>query len=270
MKVLLFINKLKDSVGAWKEKLVELFNKYNVNVTEIFDDDLSKSLKADALFVFGGDGTILKLVSFANRNEIPIVGINAGNVGFLTEFEVEDLETAIKLFVNGGLKLESRLTMEVEYNGQKYVALNDVVVQRTFEINSRASVTNLTIDIDNKFIDRTVGDGVAISTPTGSTAYSMSAGGAILAPGINALSMTPISSRSLHNRPIIFSADQSCKVEFIGGSETGLFIDGMFVAILNESDKVNINKNKTSTLFFRKNDSDFYDKLILKLDRKKV
>ncbi len=267
MKVLLYINKLKDEKGAWREKFIKLFSKLSVDFLEISDEDLEREISADAIFVFGGDGTILKLTSFVNKNKIPVVGVNAGNVGFLSEFEPEEIKDAIKTFLDGKLKKDERLTISVSVFDKTFLALNDVVVERTFEVNSRASVTNLSVDINGKFIDKIIGDGVVISTPTGSTAYSMAAGGAILAPGINALSMTPISARTLHNRPIIFCAEQGCTIKYVGGSETGLFVDGKYVLSLKEGDIVNVSKLDEPTVFLRKSNSDFYNRLIEKLNR---
>ena len=120
--------------------------------------------------------------------------------------------------------------------------------------------------LDNIFVDEITGDGVIVSTPTGSTAYSLSAGGAILSPGINAFIITPLSAHSLHHRPIVFSAESVCQID-LKSPNAAVFIDGKKAIVLSESDKVNIKKSNKTITFLRKEQSNFYRRLDDKLSK---
>lgn len=258
MKVLVYANKEKDKNQEWLNNLFGILEERNIDFQEITSHDLDKDYKANALFVLGGDGTILGLNEFSNKNDIPIIGINAGKLGFLSAFEKYETEEAVDLLVNNLLVEDNRLTMEVKFNGKSYNVLNDVVVQRVFS-EEHNNVVGLNISIDSTPVENMLGDGVIICTPTGSTAYSLSAGGAILVPGINAFSITPISAHSLSHRPIIFSAEQTCSVRLKLGECTAIFYDGKFLGYLKKNEDLIVNKSDKTTCFLRKKDSNFYN-----------
>lgn len=259
MKVLLYVNKDKDKEGIWSNNLVQLFAREEIDY-EFFDFQENSS-DFDAIFVLGGDGTILTLTEYASKNSLPIIGINAGKLGFLTEFEREQTTEAVMLFKNGKLKKDVRTVLSIEYDNKNFYALNDLVVQRTFNNDGNGLVVSLSVDVDGKTVDKIRGDGVIISTPTGSTAYSLSAGGAILAPGINAFSMTPISAHSLHLRPVVFSADSSCQINVLGGNKVGVFVDGKFIGFIGVDNKILVKKASDKVVFLRKEESDFFVRL---------
>lgn len=263
MKIGLYTNKSKDIGGVWSKKLISLFEQENIECVDI-ESDFTQLV--DCIVVLGGDGTILGLTSYAANNNVPIIGINAGKLGFLTEFETFEMAQAVKFIKNGKLKPDKRIITEVNVGDEVYYALNDCIVQRIFNGQEASLVVDLRVSLDGTLVDRIVGDGVIVCTPTGSTAYSLSAGGAILAPGINAFSITPISAHSLHHRPIVYSADSICEITDFAGGSAGLFCDGKLVKKLSSSDRITIKKSSKTVTFLRKVDSSFYNRLLLKLN----
>lgn len=269
MKVLIYVNKEKDVEGESLTTLTSNLEKYNIEYLTVgFEEEILET-DFSAMFVIGGDGTILRRTEFVNTHNIPIIGINGGKVGYLSEFERSEISEAVKLFVDGKLKKDSRATLLVTYNGQEYLALNDAVVNRVYTEN-RGMITSISFYIDGNKIDTVFGDGVIVATPTGSTAYSLSAGGAILAPGINAFSITPISAHSLNQRPVIFSTKSECLLKVEDNYSGALYIDGKFIANLSEGEVVKINKAKKDTIFLRKEKSNFYKKLSEKISNRNV
>ncbi|MBE7061518.1 MAG: NAD(+)/NADH kinase [Clostridiales bacterium] len=265
MKVLIYDNKAKDEQGIWLHKLVENLVDEGIEYQVLTDENLSKSYSADALFVLGGDGTVLFVNEFANRNNIPIIGINAGKLGFLSEFECYDMKSAVTLLKNGDLKRDERSVIELQFNGQTYCVLNEVFIQRIYIDGFGSIVTEASVYCDGLDICDVKGDGIIICTQTGSTAYSLSAGGSILAPGINAFSITPIAAHGLSQRPIICSADSKIEVKVTGKTLVGLFVDGKFVDKLEAGQTFKLTKAKNPTVFLRKTNFDFFKRLKMKL-----
>lgn len=264
MKVLIYVNKLKKESESFLKSFSKILANEKIDYALIEKKDLERRVIADAVFVYGGDGTILGLSEFSINNNLPIIGFNAGKVGFLTEFEQNEAKNTVKLFKAGKLKRDERLVLSVKFNDKTYYALNDAVVQRQYSDNSDGLIISVSAYFDDIFVDKISGDGVIVSTPTGSTAYSLSAGGSILSPGINACIMTPLAAQSLHNRPIVFSADSTCSIK-LESAKAGLFIDGKKIADLKSGNKVDIKKSENQIVFLRKEDSDFYLKLEEKL-----
>ncbi len=264
MKSLVYVNREKDSDGSSLKNLTELLTAQGFDFAVITDKNLNDTVTADVLFVLGGDGTILSLTSFANKNQIPIVGINYGRLGFLTEFERGDMESAIKMVKEGLLIKDERTTIVAEFNGKNYLALNDVAVQRL--VGEQANrIANILVSINNNKVGKYVGDGMMVTTATGSTAYSFSAGGAILVPGTNALSITPIAAHSFNNRPLIFSAEHVCEMSLQNDTAVGLFIDGKYISKIDKESKLKVKKAEKPTIFLRKKDFDFYSLLFNKI-----
>lgn len=221
----------------------------------------------DVLVVLGGDGTILKAAIEAGIRGIDLLGINSGNLGFLTEFEGEQIENAVEL-LSGEYETESRSVLEIVCGKKVFYALNEAVFQRRYEEGADDNVVELSAEIDGKKVDKFVGDGIIVSTPTGSTAYSLSAGGPILTPDIRAFILTPICTHSLHNRPIVYS-DSSCMRVDLSGVErsVSLFCDGKFCGAFTKSDEVLVRKAYFSVRFIKSKDNNFFDKLLFKLNK---
>lgn len=263
-KVGIYTNKIKDLGGIWSGKLERLLR--DAGYTVIGVEENCRPADIEVLFVLGGDGTILGQTEYAAANGIPIIGINAGKLGFLTEFETFEMEAAVSGYRKGILKADRRMILNVEYGEESRCVLNDAVIQRFYVEGENSLVVNVEAVIDGILVDKINGDGVIVSTPTGSTAYSLSAGGAILAPGINALSLTPISAHSLHHRPIIYSADSEIILKVLSGGRAALYTDGKLFKVLSEKDKVRITKSDREVVFLRKKDSNFYNRLLHKLN----
>ena len=265
MNVLIYSNKGKDCNGEITKSLTDSLDLHQISYEIITAKDLGSKKTADAIFVLGGDGTLLLVNEFANKNGIPLIGINTGKLGFLTEFESCELDEAVKLFSLGELKTDERIALEVRCAGKTYIGVNDVYVQRFFVEDVESILASVTIKVDGNEMFSSKGDGVVISTPTGSTAYSLSAGGSILTPGVDALIITPISAHSLSQRPIVYKADADFEITANGDVCVGVFVDGKCVAKLNNGKKFTIRKANNNTIFLRKKDFNFFNRLHLKL-----
>lgn len=260
MKVLLYINPDKDPNGAYYAEISSVLKKHGINFDRFNDGDNVQNRNYNAMIVIGGDGTILRRTEIANLCNIPIIGINCGRLGFLSEFEICETEEAIRLLKNGELVPDERLTLKIVYKDKTYFALNDVVLSRIYEENKRM-VINVGLKIGNACIQPVIGDGIIVSTPTGSTAYSLSAGGAILEPHINAFCITPIAAHSFSSRSIVFQAGDPCLITHEGGANAGLFVDGKLVDELHENDFLSVFNAERKTVFLRKRGFDFFARL---------
>ncbi len=269
MKVLIYVNGakeisekvLKTLITSLKKKKIEYNVSYAIN--PLNENDLND---VAVVFAVGGDGTILGLTELLSKKSLPVVSINTGKIGFLTEFESTCAKQSVDLFLSDVLEKDSRAVLKVNFNGKDYFALNELVVQRVYNANENGIIINVEAKIDGEKVDVISGDGVIISTPTGSTAYSLSAGGPVLAPGINAFALTPISAHSLHNRPIIFSSSSFAEINLVSGS-AGIFIDGKFVSTIKSGQIVKVERAEKDMVFLRNKNSNFYKRLIKKLNR---
>ena len=268
MKVFVYDNKEKDAGGICLKNLLEVLSAYGVEYQMLFDDDLLLDACADAVFTIGGDGTILWLTEFANKNSIPIVGINMGKLGFLSEFERAEVEEAVKLLVDGQLKRDERITLKVSVGNVVCHSLNDAYIQRVYHKEVGCMTADILVDIDGATTEKIKGDGAVICTATGSTAYSLSAGGPIIAPNVDAFAVTPIAAHALNKRPIVCSADSICTFEIIGKAHCCLFVDGRFIAEVKKGDVITIQKAENKTVFLRKKDFNFFNRLTEKLKDK--
>lgn len=218
------------------------------------------------IVVFGGDGTILQVANTAAQKNVKIIGINYGRLGFLTEFERGEEEKAIALLhklQKNDCDILERTLLEIDYRGKTYYALNEISVQRDYsDPNSQIMQTN--VDINGKNALSFLGDGVLMSTPTGSTAYSLSAGGAILAPNTKTFMLTPICSFSLHARAMVVPNEDVVSLS-IARSRSAVLVDGKVVGNLMDGEKITIQKAPFSASFPISGQSSFYDKVCKKL-----
>lgn len=219
-------------------------------------DCLLKVDAFDCLLVFGGDGTMLHA---STEVDCPIIGINLGNVGFLTQFESSVTAKQLVEAISNG-RYEFRPLLETTCGGLNQFALNDFVVKTT---SNRPIFFSM--KVDGQFVDKYHADGVIISTPTGSTAYSLSAGGPIVSPGVNAIIINPICPHSLHSRPLIVSGDSKIEVLIEGGSGI-LVADGDRQVDVDNSTTIEITKSAKQARFVCGNDN-FYKKLLEKMNK---
>jgi NAD+ kinase len=187
---------------------------------------------ADIIILIGGDGTFLSVAKQAVENQVPVAGFNLGSLGFLTELKKENLEANLRNIFYGQPKISQRKMLEIDYKGQQYAALNDVVVGK----GSIARIIKLCLEIDDYYVAEISGDGLILSTPTGSTAYSLSAGGPIVTPQVKGIVVTPICPHSLTFRPLVIPDNSKVKVTLIYGTESFLTVDGQKLIPLDTGD----------------------------------
>lgn len=231
-KIGININTNKDKSGKILDYLIKtMYNEDKEVQISIFRD--SEGLKGsgiselDAVIVLGGDGTILNTARLLCRYDIPILGINTGHLGFLTEVETNNICYAVKSLFSGEYIVENRIMLKCSLNTanqeKEYYALNDVVISKGI----LARILNYDIVIDDKTYMEFTADGVIVSTPTGSTAYSLSAGGPIIYPTLSLLSITPICPHSLGFRTLVIDKKSSICIEINKNCESVfLTLDG--------------------------------------------
>lgn len=235
-------------------------------VFQDMDDALSQ---ADILICFGGDGTILHAAKDANTFGIPILGVNLGSVGFMAELEQSELPLLSKLAA-GKYTIESRMMLDVTVRRDHKIifsdlALNDAVITK----GAVARVVDLEIFSDQTLITGFSGDGVIISTPTGSTAYSMSAGGPIVEPAAENLIVTPICPHAINARSFVLGQDRvvAARLGRLARKTAYLSVDGGKAFKLSGGDRVEIKRAKTYTHLVRLTSRSFYDIMSQKLGR---
>ncbi len=189
---------------------------------------------ADLLVSLGGDGTLLRAVMAALDTGIPVLGVNIGRLGFLTLVEPDDLESALAAFVNGTYRVEERMTLEVTVRGAggelvtRRTALNEATVEKTVP----GHTVRIATLIDERPFVTYATDGLLVSTPTGSTAYNLSARGPVLSPSLRAIVVTPVSPHMLFDRPLVLDPMQRLRLEVLEPRAAVLVVDGVTVCTL--------------------------------------
>ncbi len=222
------------------------------------------------LIVLGGDGAVLHSAVYAAQKKIPIIGINYGNLGFLAEYERDEAERVIELLhnlENGNCHILKRSVLEIISNEKIYYALNEVGIQRDCAAHSTSGgqILKASLLIGNER-NEVAGDGLLICTPTGSTAYSLSAGGAIVFPDTPVFMMTPLCALSLHSRPVVFSDNEEVTVTIDKGVAM-LVIDGRVVEVLQVNESIKVKKAPFSADFPMNQKTVFLKKIKNKLNK---
>ncbi len=232
------------------------------------DDELYK--RSDLLISLGGDGTLLSLCRSSFYYQKPILGIHAGKLGFLTDIKTDEIEEFIDKIFNDEYRVDPRMVFEVEFlskdKSKKVIAVNDVVLSRpSIEgmVNIKAFMSSIEADMDNKLLNTYRGDGLIVSTPTGSTAYNLSAGGPIVFPLTEALILTPICPHSLTERPVVLPAE--FEVAFMSEDETIIVVDGQDKYNLKFFDKIIIKIAKQRLKMIHRVERNYFDVLKEKL-----
>ena len=223
----------------------------------------------DVLLVLGGDGAILHSSVIAAQKNIKIIGINYGTLGFLTEYEKNEREKVRELLValeKNTCRILKRSILEVSVNEKTFYALNEIAIQRDYGLLSLSGKQILRLDVTAKEgADTIAGDGLLICTPTGSTAYSLSAGGAILTPEVPVFMMTPICAFSMRARPIVFADTEEFRI-CVSKGKAIVLSDGKVVAVLPENGELCVKKAPFSALFPVKENTDFFARVRKKLN----
>lgn len=266
MKIGIYLNVKYKSL---QEEYLNIINSAftQAKIETIFVTDACQVKGIDILIVLGGDGTILSFASTCALNGVKILGVNCGHMGFLADFEANQLKQALDVVIKGNFTTIKRSMLCVEYGGKTYYALNEAVIQRCTTGNAFSNTVNLHAEIDGSTVDNFSSDGLIISTPTGSTAYSLSAGGSVLTPDLNAFIMTPICPHSLHSRPIVFNDNSVVEINQAEKScVLNLIVDGKVVETVSGFNKFTVKKADMALEFVSVDGKNFFDKLFIKLN----
>jgi NAD+ kinase len=223
--------------------------------------------KADVLLVLGGDGTMLTAARLAGERSIPILGVNMGGLGFLTEVRLENLYPSLERVFENDFVLDERLMLQthVHRHGEtvaRGVVLNDVVISK----GTLARMIELKIAIQGRFVTNLRGDGLIVSSPTGSTAYSLSAGGPIIDPAVQSLILTPVCPHTLTHRPLIVPGNAEIDVTLTSKDDGAMAtLDGQVGVAITQGDTVVIQTSEHRTRLIRFPESNYYDVLREKL-----
>ena len=224
----------------------------------------------DLVLTLGGDGTLLRAARVAGPLGIPVLGCNLGRLGFLTLVPQEELEVVLESVFRGDFELEERLALTVQVcgkgssgpHGEAFYAINDVVVHKS----GFARLIGLRLSADSDEVGHYSADGIILATATGSTAYSLSAGGPIVAPTVKGIVATPISPHTLAVRPVVFPGDALISVELLSGDDDlQLTVDGQRGCLLQVGDRVDIACAKHPVKLVRLSDYSFFTVLRRKL-----
>ncbi len=279
--VAIIANWKKDNVQKTLNYIISFLREYKINI--YLDKETADRLNlpscyeptstweslVDGVLVLGGDGTILKVARELIGQNLPIIGINLGEVGFLTTVEIIDLEKGLKKIMDGDYSTIDRMMLAATVNRKgkelaHYEALNDIVISK----GPFSRIIELKTYINDDFLENYPGDGVIISTPTGSTGYSLSAGGPIVNPSLNVILITPICPHMLHHRSVIVHESDEIKMQVLTRhTEVVLTVDGQLGFTLQNEDEVIVKSSPNKTKLANFEENSFYKLLHRKLKK---
>ncbi|MDP1678171.1 MAG: NAD(+)/NADH kinase [Bacteroidota bacterium] len=283
MKIGVIGNSIKGSLPDAIETLLKLGSKYNLEF--FIHDELSQLLKkkvgnallqkqylpsselvteSDVIIAFGGDGTILSAARMVGKSDVPILGINLGKLGFLAEVSLEEMEAFIQDVISGQHVIEERMMLKttIEKDKSELYSLNDVVID-----NSTSSrLIHISVYVNGEYLVSYSGDGIILATPTGSTAYSLAAGGPIVVPTTQVIEIQPISPHSLSARTVIIPDTSTIRivVEHLS-NEARVTADGQTEKIYTPPLDIYVRKAEYSVKLIKRKDRSYYDVLRTKL-----
>jgi len=281
MNIAVLANIFRDPKLEITREIIGVFKRRGVNISveasvcaefpgyPVFDRRDLSNLKSDFIVTVGGDGTILDIIAEAAAAGIPILGINSGKVGFLAELERGELSEYLGRLLAKDYQTDKRsmLELEITRDGEifRHIALNEFVFNRA----TSAKMVNLDVCADTELLDTYNADGFIISTPTGSTAYCLSAGGPVLEPDINGFALVPINAHSLHSRPLVVRDGISVGIKILDDRASTLAVaDGKIIRDdLGAGDRIFVKKASVSALFVRLKQQNFYARLKNKLSK---
>ena len=215
------------------------------------------SSSADLIVVMGGDGTLLGAARRYHKYDLPILGINMGSVGFLTEVTVANFEEAIVSILKGEYKIEERSLIKATFDNKEIQAVNEIVIHS----GSYTQLMRYKLDINNKIVYEKRSDGLIISTTTGSTAYALSAGGPIIHPNLDVWTVLPMLSQSLSSRPFVISSDELLSVNILEGSskQGKICADGQEDIDVSYLSDIKISKTNKPLKLIHLHNNDFFE-----------
>jgi len=222
--------------------------------------------RADIMAVFGGDGTFLYAARLVGGSGVPLLGINLGSLGFLAEVKIEEMHLAFERVLAGNYRIEERVLIDVRVRRNRadvahYLALNDAVINK----GALARIIELEVWVNSELVTITRADGLIISTPTGSTAYSISAGGPIVYPTLGAFIITPICPHTLSNRPVVVPDGSPVGICLRHGTDVMLTLDGQVGMPLHQGDCIAMEKAGSTIRLVQATDATFFKLLREKL-----
>lgn len=213
--------------------------------------------KADLIIVFGGDGTLLASARRYLKFNIPILGINMGTVGFLTDIKIEDFESVIKDIIDGNCKIEERNLVSATFNNTTVYGLNEIVIHS----GAYTQLMRYRLSVNKKVVYEQRSDGLIIATPTGSTAYALSAGGPIIHPELDVWTILPMLPQSISSRPFVISSNEEVKVNLLRGplESAKICADGQEDISTPYLEDIKISKMKDKLRLVHPLDNDFFE-----------
>lgn len=246
------------------------FEKYESPFREFGESEGIDNQKLDLAIVIGGDGTFMNVARLRASYDAPLLGVNLGRRGFLTDVAVREARESMELLLNGRYRTETRVLIEAsvscdesESQPQVSTALNDIVVYKT----NFGRLLDFNISIDNAFVTALRADGVIVATPTGATAYALSAGGPVLYPSLPAIEIVPISPHTLTQRPVVVSDSSVIEIELVNveSGNASLIVDGHVRVNLAGDEKITVRRSELSVDFVRIDGHTFFNALRHKL-----
>ena len=231
-----------------------------------FDSNESIDSDIDFVFAVGGDGTILRAITYVKDSDIPILGVNTGRLGFLTSVQKESISDAISNIKNNKFSVIKRTVLKVNLSSSNNpfsnypYALNEVTIQR----KDSTSLLNISCQINDKYLTNYWSDGLIISTPTGSTGYSLSNGGSIVSPESNVILLNPIAPHNINMRSLVIPDNSNIKLNIEGDNEINLSVDSRMYSI-SSSNQIEILKSSFTIKTIKFDDDNFYKRLREKL-----
>lgn len=264
MKVVVIPNKQKDINLKYTNMLTKLLDSYPCSYTVCNDEGFSPCESADLYIVLGGDGSIMRASHNAAKLGIPILSVNLGRMGYMAELEKDELHL-IDSYFSGDYHIEERMMLSVVTpDGKERIALNDVVLS-----NGRVSkMVSFSLYSNGQYLSSYNADGIIVSTPTGSTAYSMSAGGPVVDPSVECIIATPVCPHSLNSRPVIFSSMSELTIRNDTDRDIPMFVtlDGGDNLKIEYSEAVSVKRSDITTKLVRIKDECFYRTLSKKMN----
>lgn len=269
------VNKAKDPEGSYTDRISAYLHERGAEVSCLMNDREAAAIQVpegvECVIVLGGDGTLLKAAGDLMEQEIPLLGVNLGTLGYLAEVEIGNIEQALDKLLCGVYTKEARMMLagDVLHAGMRFdnkFALNDIVISRCGPLQ----ILHFNIYVNGRFLNGYDADGIIVATPTGSTGYNMSAGGPIVEPGASLLLLTPICPHTLNTRSIILSPEDEVVIEIPEGREKTVqtveaSFDGTHKFTLQTGDKIVIKKASKTTEILKLNTESFLEILHKKM-----
>ena len=231
-----------------------------------FDSNERIDSDIDFVFAVGGDGTILRSITYVKDSNIPILGVNTGRLGFLTSVQKESISDAISHIKNNKFSIINRTILKVKSSSKNNsfadypYALNEVTIQR----KDTTSLLNISCQINDKYLTNYWSDGLIVSTPTGSTGYSLSNGGSIVSPESNVILLNPIAPHNINMRSLVIPNDSNIKIDIEGDNEINLSVDSRMYSV-SSSNQIEISKADFTIKTIKFDNDNFYKRLREKL-----